>query len=124
MEWRADSPLVCKEVSPDQGRVRLPDPKDRSFRQSHRRATARSGQAMFVAAVAWNRVVIASGGHGEPFCISAQIAACTGVKAERKPDQSDAGRREPRQPPTPTLSILIPGHRSGEAGNQFGYATA
>jgi hypothetical protein len=56
-----------------------------------------------------------SEGHGERSRVSARIAMCTGLEVEREPDKNDAGRREPRQLPTPILPFLPSDHPIGQS---------
>jgi hypothetical protein len=54
---------------------------------------------------------------------SAKIAASPGVKAEHEADKDNPGCPE-RQSATPTLSVLMPDHCSGEAGGERDHAVA
>jgi hypothetical protein len=54
-------------------------------------------------------------GHGERSCVSARIAMCTGLKIQRKHDENDAGRREPRQLPTPISAVVPSDHPIGQS---------
>jgi hypothetical protein len=64
------------------------------------------------------------GGQGEQFCVLVEIASCVGVKTGCEPEHNEAGCREAGQLAAPSLSVLEPDHRPGEAGDEFGCATA
>jgi hypothetical protein len=121
--------LVRTEVSRDRYRLWFAQPKDRDFRQDCRRAAAWSRQAVFGTTMARRCVVPidldvqSSGRHGERFCVPARLAVRADLKIQRKPDENNAGRREPRQLPALVLPVRPSDHSLGAVVMSSAYAT-